>query len=156
MNHITYQTETWAAALPDMEPLFIEHWREIALGHDKVPLDIARERYQAMCDTGTLHIVTVRDAGKLVGYHVAIIGGHLHYLSTSHGITDVYFLQPAYRRGRTGILLLRKVEQEMRRLGVKKLFTGVKLHTAAGRSGRLFEYLGYTATETLYTKYIGD
>jgi hypothetical protein len=48
------------------------------------------------------------------------------------------------------------VEEEMKKLGVRKLFTGAKLHTADGKSGRLFEYLGFTATETLYTKYLGD
>lgn len=153
---ITYQTEKWADVLPEMEPLLVEHWREIALGHDKVPLDVARERYQQLCDEGSLHIVTVRHDGQLVGYHVAIVSGHLHYLSTLHGITDVYFLRPQYRKGRTGISLFKRVEAEMRGLGVKKLFTGAKLHTANGQSGRLFEYLGYEPTETLFTKYIGE
>lgn len=151
----TYQVEKWRAALPEMEPLLVKHWHEIALGHDKVPLDIARDKYQAMCDAGVLHIVTVRDDGMLIGYHVAIVSGHLHYLSTLHGITDVYFILPAYRKGRTGIRLFQKVEAEMRALGVKKLITGSKLHTADGNSGRLFEYLGYAATETVHTKYIG-
>jgi len=153
---ITYQVEKWRDALPEMEPLLVEHWREIALGHDKVPLDIARGKYQALCDAGNLHVVIVRDNGKMIGYHVAIVSGHLHYLSTLHAITDVYYLMTEYRKGRTGIRLFQKVEAEMRRLGVKKLFTGAKLHTAAGKSGKLFEYLGYAATETLFTKYIGD
>jgi len=153
---ITYHTEKWRDALPEMEPLLIEHWREIALGHDKVPLDVARERYQELCDEGTLHVVTVRDDGLLVGYHVAIVSGHLHYLSTLHGITDVYFLRPQYRKGRTGIHLFQRVEAQLGALGVKKLVTAVKLHTANGQSGRLFEYLGYDPAETVFTKYIGD
>ena len=153
---IAFAVEKWAAALPDMEPLLVEHWLEIALGHDQVPLDVARERYQELCDAGTLHVLTVRDAGKLVGYHVAIVAGHLHYASTKHAITDVYFLQPAYRKGRTGLLLFKAVEAEMRKLGVKKLITGAKLHTAGGRTGLLFEHLGYRPTETVFTKYIGE
>ncbi len=153
---ITYDVEKWRDVLPEMEPILFQHWKEIALGQDKVPLDIAREKYQVMCDAGNLHIVTVRDDGKLVGYHVAIVSGHLHYLSTKHGITDVYYLMPEYRLGITGIRLFRRVEEEMRAIGVKKLFTGAKLHTADGKSGRLFEYLGYNHTENLYTKWIGD
>jgi L-amino acid N-acyltransferase YncA len=156
MNTITYQVERWAAFAADAQDLFRQHWLEIALGHAKVPLDVAHDRYQAMCDQDVLHIVTVRDNGRLVGYHVAIVSGHLHYASTLHGITDVYYLLPKYRRGRTGIRLFQRVEAEMRALGVEKLFTGVKLHTADGQSGRLFEYLGYTPTETLYTKLLGD
>jgi L-amino acid N-acyltransferase YncA len=153
---ITYQLEKWKDALPEMEPILFQHWREIALGHDKVPLDIAREKYQEMCDAGHLQVVTARDDGKMIGYHVAVISGHLHYLSTLHGITDVYFILPEYRKGRTGIRLFKRVEEEMKRIGVQKLFTSAKLHTADGKSGRLFEYLGFSATETVYTKYIGD
>lgn len=152
---VTYQTEKWADALPEMEPILVQHWREIALGHDKVPLDIGRDKYQALCDAGSLHVATARDDGKMVGYHVAIVSGHLHYMSTLHGITDVYFLLPEYRQGRTGIRLFQFVEKEMRRMGVKKLFTGCKLHTAGGKSGKLFEYLGFTKTEELFTKWIG-
>lgn len=153
---ITYQVEKWRDALPEMEPILVQHWQEIALGHDKVPLDIGRDKYQALCDAGALHVVTVRDAGKMIGYHVAMVSGHLHYMSTLHGVTDVYYILPEYRRGSTGIRLFRYVREEMKKLGVKKLFTGCKLHTAGGKSGKLFEYLGYTKTEELYTLWIGD
>lgn len=153
---VTYQVEKWRDLRPDMEPILREHWLEIALGHDKVPLDIDHDKYNALCDCGALRIVTVRDDGRLIGYHVAIVGGHLHYASTCHGITDVYFILPEYRKGRVGIRMFQFVEADMRSLGVKKLFTGCKLHTADGKSGKLFEYLGYKATETLFTKYIGD
>jgi L-amino acid N-acyltransferase YncA len=149
---ITFQTEKWRDALPEMEPILVKHWREIALGHDKVPLDIARDKYQALCDAGVLHIVTARDNGVLVGYHVAIVSGHLHYLSTLHAITDVYFILPGYRRGFTGIRLFKQVEVFMRALGVKKLITATKLHLDMGK---ILIRLGYTPTETTYTKYIG-
>lgn len=152
---IAYAVEKWRDVLPEMEPILYRHWLEIALGHDKVPLDIARDKYQALCDAGILHVVTVRQDGELVGYHVGMIQGHLHYRSTLHGITDVYYLSPAHRKGRTGIRMFQFVEAEMRKLGVKKLFTGCKLHTADGKSGKLFEYLGYNKTEELFTKWIG-
>ncbi|WP_157407089.1 hypothetical protein [Janthinobacterium sp. CG3] len=150
---ITFQVEKWRDALPEMEPILVQHWHEIALGHAQVPLDIARDRYQAMCDAGVLHVVTVRDDGVMVGYHVAIVSGHLHYLSTVHGITDVYFILPAYRKGFTGIRLFKYVEVAMRKLGVKKLITGTKRHLD---QGKVLQFLGYSPTETIYTKYIGS
>lgn len=149
---IQFQIEKWRDALPEMEPILVQHWQEIALGHDKVPLDIARDRYQALCDSGALHIVTARDQGVMVGYHVAIISGHLHYMSTMHAITDVYFVLPAYRKGFTGIRLFKYVEAAMRNLGVKKLITGTKLHLDMGK---ILRRLQYQPTETVYTKYIG-
>jgi GNAT superfamily N-acetyltransferase len=149
---ITYQVEKWRDALPEMEPILVKHWHEVALGHDKVPLDIGREKYQALCDAGALHVATARDGGVLVGYHVAMVTPHLHYMSTMHGITDVYFILPEYRKGFTGIRLFKFVEAELRKLGVKKLFTGTKLHMDMGK---IFERLGYVETERLYTKWIG-
>lgn len=150
---ILFQVEKWRDTLPEMEPILVKHWHEIALGHDKVPLDIGRDKYQAMCDAGVLHIVTARDDGVLVGYHIAIISGHLHYIGTLHAITDVYFVLPEYRKGFTGIRLFKFVEVVMRSLGVKKLVTGTKLHLDIGR---VLQRLGYAATETVYTKYIGE
>jgi hypothetical protein len=150
---VRFEVEKWRDALPEMEPILVKHWREIALGHDKVPLDIARDRYQELCDTGALHVVTARKDGELIGYHVAIISGHLHYISTLHAITDVYFILPRYRLGFTGIRMFRFVEAEMRKRGVKKLITGTKLHLDIGA---ILRFLGFGATETVYTKYIGD
>lgn len=150
---VHFQVEKWRDALPEMEPILVKHWREIALGHDKVPLDIARERYQHLCDVDMLHVVTARKDGALVGYHVAIISGHLHYEGTLHGITDVYFILPEFRLGFTGIRMFRFIESEMRKRGVKKLITGTKLHLDIGA---VLRFLGFAPTETVYTKYIGD
>lgn len=150
----TYQVEKFADAIGEMEPILVKHWHEIALGHDKVPLDIAHERYQSLCDAGALRIVTARDNGVLVGYHVAIVAGHLHYTSTLHGITDVYFILPQYRCGRTGMNLFKAVEADYIVLGVKKAITGAKLHLPFAL--RLLQFLGYKPTETVLTKLIGE
>lgn len=153
---VSFQVEKWRAIRAEMEPLLTDHWHEIALGHDAVPLDIDHERYNNLCDAGVLQIVTARENGVLVGYHAAIVAGHLHYKSTLHGITDVYYIVPEKRQGYTGIRLFRRVKEEMRQLGVKKLITAAKLHTANGNSGKLFEFLGYDPTETVFTMLIGD
>jgi N-acetylglutamate synthase-like GNAT family acetyltransferase len=75
----------------------------------------------------------------------------MHYLSTLHGITDVYWIAPAYRTGRTGLRMFQAVERELKKLGVRKLFTATKLHLD---QGALFEFLGYKPTERLYAKLI--
>lgn len=149
----TYQAEAWAAFREDVRVLLPQHWEEIALDRAKVPLDVDWPRYDALAAAGALHCVTAREDGRLIGYHVAIVSGHLHYASTLHGFTDVYFLLPEARAGRTGLRLFQEVERQMRALGVKKLFTGTKLHLD---QSRLLEHLGYRRTEYLYTKLIGE
>ncbi|KQP36142.1 GNAT family N-acetyltransferase [Pseudorhodoferax sp. Leaf274] len=148
-----YAVERWKDIRPEMLPLLVRHWREIALNHADVPLDIDEAKYAQLDDAGALHIVTARNDGALIGYHVAIVSGHLHYASTLHGITDVYWIAPEYRQGFTGIRLFQRVEKEMRALGVKKLFTGTKVHLDMSK---LFERLGYRRVEYLYAKILKE
>jgi len=146
-----YAVERWRDIKSEMLPMLVEHWKEVALNHADVPLDIDEERYDGLDAVGALHILTVRRAGKLIGYHVAIVSGHLHYKSTLHGITDVYYIAPEHRHGITGMRMFQAVESELKKLGVRKLFTATKLHMD---QGPLFERLGYRPVERLYAKLI--
>lgn len=152
-----FAVERWRDLRVEMLPMLVKHWREIALNHADVPLDIDEKRYADMDEAGTLHIVTARKAGRLVGYHVAIISTHLHYASTLHSFTDVYYVAPEHRAGRMGLRLFQKVERELqveraaRGHAVMKLFTATKKHLD---QSRLFEHLGYSSTEQLFTKII--
>src|SRR5262252_3896370 len=69
---ITYQVEPWECYYPECQALWLAHWIEVALTQAEVPLDPDVDRYQALADAGQLHILSMRDAGKLVGYHVTI------------------------------------------------------------------------------------
>lgn len=151
MSATAFTVERWRNIRAEMLPILVAHWREIALNHADVPLDIDEKRYADLDESGSLHIVTARKDGALIGYHVAIVSAHLHYASTLHGFTDVYFIGPEYRAGRTGLRLFQAVERELRARGVRKLMTGTKVHLD---QGRLFEHLGYSFTERLFTKII--
>ena len=146
-----YAVERWRDLRPEMLPMLVRHWREIALNHADVPLDIDEARYAQLDESGSLQIVTARREGVLIGYHVAIVTAHLHYASTLHGITDVYYIAPEARHGVTGMRLFQAVEPEMKALGVRKLFTATKLHLD---QGPLFERLGYKPVERLFAKLI--
>lgn len=146
-----YAVEQWKEVKGEMPALWDRHWKEVALNHAEVPLDVDHERYDALADAGVLHVVTARRDGVLIGYHIAIISTHLHYKSTKHGITDVYYIAPEYRHGIAAVRLFQRVEKELKAAGVRKLFTGVKLHID---NGPLFEHLGYKPVERLYSKII--
>ena len=150
---ITFKVEKWRELYPELSLLLPKHWEEIAISHKEVPLDVDYDKYAELCDTGILHILTARDDTKLIGYHVAMICGHIHYKSTLHGITDVYYVLPEYRGRMVGVRLFKEVELSMRERGVVKLYTGTKIHHDMGR---LFERLGYHETERLYTKLLVD
>lgn len=149
----TYAVEPWSSLQEEMAPLWVKHWEEVALNRDKMPLSPDFAMYDAMEANNTLHIVVARKEGQIVGYHFTLVHPHLHYSTTLCGITDIYYVSPEHRTGRTPLRLFQHVEKTLKARGVKKLFTGTKVNLDAGP---LFEYMGWTETERLFTKYIGE
>lgn len=134
----------------DTDSLFAAHWKEIALDKDKIPLDVDYERYNKLDEMESLHIVTARDEGRLVGYHCSLINTHSHYKSSKMALVDVYYLLPEYRMSRTGIKLFQFAEESLRARGdIVKLLCSTKIHQD---HSRIFEFLGWRETERTYSK----
>lgn len=148
----TFQWERLPAIAKELPPLFIEHWREIALNQDKIPLDPDWQRYFDYDLIGVLQVLTVRFGGVLVGYLFVFVHPHLHYASTLWAQTDLFWIKPAYR-GR-GVGLFTRMEKRLRELGVKVVHVNIKLHFEKNRGtlGKLFERLGYKACDMIYMK----
>lgn len=145
----TYQVESFEECKDEFEPFVMIHWGELGLTKEDVPIDFDWERFFEQERKGKLHTVTVRKDGKLVGYHIAFLGSHPHYKSTLHAMTDLYYLLPELRQGRTGLKLFKFAEEKLKELGVVKIYTGCKVildHT------RLFEYLGYEFSDKQFIK----
>lgn len=149
---ITYAVEEWADVRPEMEALFPTHWKEIALDQDQIKLAVDYDRYEQIAAAGAGHIVTVRADGKLVGYHVSLVATHPHYKNDLHGICDLFFILPEYRKGRIGIRMFQFVEETLKARGVVKMLASVKLHYDIGK---VLSYLGWNEIERTYSKYIG-
>lgn len=149
---ITYAVEDWFAVRDQMAPLWPKHWEEVAVNRDLIPLDPDFDSYDALARSGALHIVVARKAGEVVGYHFTIVKPHLHYRQSLSAFTDIYYIAPQYRTGRTPLRLFEFVEKTLKARGVQKMFTGTKLSLDAGP---LFEKMGWTETERLYIKVLG-
>lgn len=155
VDALTYQVEKYSDALPEMRTLYNDHWLELGTNHDVIKLNMDYKRYEALDAAGVLHLVTVRNHGDLIGYYLSIIMPHLHYADVLTSFGDIMYLQKQYRRGFSGVRLLKFAEESMRAIGVKWIFSGSKLHFEEGRLGKVLELLGYTAREVQYTKYLG-
>lgn len=156
-DKLRFSWERFADIAKEFPPLFKKHWREIALHQDKIDLDPDWERYFALELQGILHVLTIRDGGRLVGYAFVMTTPHLHYASTLFAIYDMFWLDPDYRFGWDGIRMFKEVEKKMRELGVKVLMINYKIHFQAdrGRLDKIFHRLGYAPTDILSSKYIG-
>jgi len=150
---ITAQIEEMGPFIQEVMPMLHQHWEELALNKDKVPLDPQYEVYMAREASGQSMVVTLREAGRLVGYFVGFVAPGLHYKTCLTLTMDIFWTHPDIRGGLAGVKLFRAVEKEAKRRGVQRIFYGSKLHKDASR---LFEFLKMEPVEVYYSKWIGD
>lgn len=150
---LSAQVERLCDRLEEMKPLFPEHWEELALNKDKVPLDPQYDVYLTREARGEVLFVTLRRDGELRGYFVGFVAPGLHYQSCLTLTMDIFWTHPAIRGGSAGLRLFKAVEREARRRGVQRVFYGSKNHKDASR---LFAAIGCEPVETYYSKWIGN
>lgn len=148
---VLFAVEPWAMYAADAPPLWQLHWQEVGLDHEAVPLDMHVERYAQLDEAGMLHLVTGRTEGRLVAYFTGIVTPHLHYASTLHCLSDLYYVHPLWRRGAIALRLFGHVHRTLKERGVVKVQSGCKLHAGLDMT-RLFTYMGYTWTDKLFSK----
>lgn len=150
---ITYQEETVAECLPEVEACLKDHYHEIAQLQEKIPLDPDYDLYFKAELLGMLCIVTMRIDGELAGYHITFIRPHGHYKTTLCGYVDIYYVKPEYRRGRLALDMFLKAEEILKERGVVWVFAGTKLWKDMAS---IFKRQKWVEAERLFTKWIGD
>lgn len=159
---ITYTVESLSEIRGDIESFLPRHWEEIALSKEIIKLNVDWMKYEVLDKTGVLKIVAVRDdsyktydpnnnvdRSKLIGYYIGFIVENPHYKGYKMGQTDIYYLDPEYRKGHIGSSLFKYVESMFKNLGCVKLITSTKIHKDASY---LFKHLGWTHVENIFTK----
>ncbi len=150
---ITCHIESFEEKLPELQALLPEHYKELALNQDKVPLSPLYDVYIARERQGGLLFVTLRDAGQLVGYFIGFIAPGLHYSTCLTCTMDIFYVRADKRQGSAGIRMFRFVEVELKRRGVQRWFMGSKVHADASA---LFKRIGAAPVETYYSKWLGE
>ena len=143
---MTFNVENFTDIAHELPPLFQKHFDEIALDKERIPLAPNWEYYLAVDKSGHLFVLTARDGERLVGYFFAIVGLGTHNVRSVMAKTDMYFLLPEYRKGMAGFKFIKTA---MERLTFDKMVIQTKI---SNDYGRIFERLGFTSVETVYTK----
>ena len=149
---ITYQVEDWHDVKDEALPLLQRHWEEVAADKAEIPMAIDYASYDALAASGVLHILVARKDGEMIGYYCAVVRSHLHYVTTLFAFTDIFFIAPEHRKGMAGVRLFTEMEKSLKARGVKKFFGATKPWLDVGP---IFERLGYTKHEVVYSKMIG-
>jgi len=155
---VIYRSEPFSSIAGEGAQLFHKHYLEASANLNE-PLNVNWDMFRKLEKAGLEVCVTARHTGRLIGYAVYILIPHMHYKHLSIADSDVFFIDPRYRRGWVGIRLFQAAEGGLAVRGVKGVGQRVKLHVEPGRGGRdlgvMFRYLGYKAVETNYRKRIG-
>lgn len=147
---ITYQVEIYHDIEPELIKLYPEHYEELGVSKD-FPLDPDYLRYDKLANAGILYCYTCREDAELIGYIIFVIQTALHYKTCMVAHEDIYYLRKDKRKGRLGIKMFQFAEEELSKMNVNRVVYGTKTYSD---NSKLFEYLGYTLFEKLYTKTI--
>lgn len=131
------------------------HWEEIANNKEKINLSPDVLKYVELENSGVLkNICVFSDSGELVGYIVALVTPHLHYMEDLFGYIDVIYVHPKHRNSSVGLRLIDQMETKLRSMGVSVVTYHVKpAHPAISR---ILERKGYGHMETILGKCIKE
>lgn len=130
----------------EMPPLIVRYGQEL----DETPEPDWGALLRASA-LGGLLTVTARCGSALAGFVLTIVGPHLLYRSGKWGITNVVWLDPAYRDGMGGYRMLKFNRDKLTELGCKPLVIAHYIKTGEQRRlGILYRRLGYKPCEMSY------
>lgn len=150
---ITTHLESFEERLDELKTLLPEHYKELALNQDQVPLDPQYGVYIERERRGELIFMVLRERGEMLGYFIGFIAPGLHYRTCLTCTMDIFYVRKDKRTGTAGVRLFRSVEAELKHRGVQRWFMGSKVHADASA---LFKRIGAAPVETYYSKWLGS
>jgi len=152
---ITAQIESFERALPELTPLFEQHWRDLALMQNRVPLAPQYGEYIRREREGSMTLATVRKDGGIVAYYTVQIAPGLHYSQTLTAHMDMMYIVENMKGRGLAFPLLRCVERELKRRHVKVWYSGWKAGKSQGME-YLHDLWGFEPADIHAVKWIGD
>jgi GNAT superfamily N-acetyltransferase len=144
------ETRYTEAIAKEITPLLERHWREIANYQEVIPLAVNFEAYRQADAGGKLLVLVAREGDSMIGYSVFMLIRSPHYRSSLFAMNDVIYVLPEYRKGRTGLALIRESEKLLKARGCVKISWHVKDRNADGTPNPLSAILrkfGYELEE---------
>lgn len=144
---ITVRKEPYAECISEMKEMYPDHYEELSRTKQK-PLNPIYQTYSKLADAGIIHVIAVRDDGKLIGYLMFMLSPDMHYGGLA-AIEDIYYLKPEYRGRMIGSRMFSEFESEARRFGAWKMMVSTKVHKD---NSSLLERHGMVEHEKIYVK----
>jgi len=144
-----YQQEVSTTFIPDMLDIINRDYYEVMYNADTQKLNLDLDSYNILEQNNQLYLFTCRDKGKLAGYFTAIVIPNLHIKGSTRVVNDAIFLDKPYRKGFTGIKLIKYAEDCIRKDGHSTLSIST---TELNPIDSLMLRLGYSKISTTFEK----
>ena len=131
------------------DPLFEEHYEEIARNKQIMKLKPDEETYRKMESAQQIFILSARQDDVLIGYSVNFVTNHLHYADLRIAQNDLLFISKEHRGGRIGLKLIRETENHATSLGCKLMLWHCKENTTLSA---LLPRIKYGVQDIIYSK----
>ena len=131
------------------DPLFQEHYEEIALRKDLMELKPNWPLYDALDQSGSLFIYLAMQGDVCIGYSMNLVANHLHYADLKYSQNDVLFIKKEFRGGRIGLRLMKTTEEHAKSLGCKVMLWHAKERTTLAA---LLPRLKYGVQDIIFSK----
>ena len=131
------------------DPLFQEHYEEIALRKDLMELKPNWPLYDALDQSGSLFIYLAMQGDVCIGYSMNLVANHLHYADLKYSQNDVLFIKKEFRGGRIGLRLMKVTEEHAKFLGCKVMLWHAKERTTLAA---LLPRLKYGVQDIMFSK----
>lgn len=147
---ILIQPERVATCWDEVDALARLHHAGTASYRRHEPYNPDKQRYFINNNNGFFHLLTARDAWKLVGYFGVYVTPSMHS-QLPMAVEDTFFIHPDYRQGRLAIRMIKAVEGYVRDLGVQEILFSCEMDNTSGIKG-LLGLLDYEPVIVQYRK----
>ena len=144
-----YATEKYEDILPELKEIYIPFFKEVDIYPEKPEPNVDHWQFIALDEANSLQLVTAREDGKLVGFHISSIQKDIFYQHITTGYVLCYYLLPEYRGNGNGTKMFVYADESFKKRGVERIFMSRKIYID---NEKLFENLGYRQLEAGYTK----
>jgi len=146
MGEIVYQEEKYTTLIEELDILLPSLYAEVDRYPEQPIPNIDHKRISSVPD---LQVITYRDGGTLVGFHISALMMDIFYKDIYTAMVLLYYVLPDNRGKGKGKGMFVCAEDEFKEKGVERIFMSRKIFIP---NERLFDDLGYTQIEANYTK----
>ena len=122
---------------------------EVDLYPEAPELNVDHDQFITLDEADMLVLVTLRDKGKLLGFHLTMLMSDIFYKHILTGYVSCYFLDKGARGRGVGARMFEYADDVLKDKGAKRVFMSRKIYI---NNEALFDKLGYTQIESNYTK----